>query len=809
MKMTHVRNVFLTTTALAMGLCLAAPAQAQSTAPAEADADDAGGLAEIVVTARKANENLQTTPVAVTALGTEALESRQILQSFDLQRVAPGISARGAGTGPSSILTFAIRGNAQNSPNSASDSPVGIYVDGVYQGRAIASNLGILDLENVEVLRGTQGTLFGRNTTGGAVQFTTVQPGGELAGYVKAGIGNYKQRVVEGAITVPLQGDQFSVRLAGRYTEHGAYMINVPRNAPLGDLKSDVSARATVKWAPDSMPLTVTISGDYVNSKDSGTMSILKAFNPTGPLATLFPGQFSPTQVATNATYYKNYGNPHSGLSQIDTPFNRNEAGGVYGTVTYDLGDVALKSITAWRKSTSANALDLDSTPAEVIGFVSTYKQHQISEELQLSGKSGGFEWITGAYYFREAGSEQSDSAPLQFSPVLGGAGLAPTARSLADFTASSKALFAQANYQLSDRLRATGGFRYTWDNRSINRHGVRGLRGVPEVFLIFAPGPTPIVVQPLTCTVGVTAGTVSGNNCNDPKSAKFSYPAWTAGLDYKVTDNIFAYAKTGGAALAGGFNTRPTPAGLDAFSPEKVKDVELGLKTEFFDRHLRTNIAGFHVWRNGAQNIVNVFANGVLSQYVQNAGDVRSYGIEIEATLIPWQGMEITSGFATLHSKYAAGSFVTQGKGGLVDRSGETVSQAPRRTFNIGATQKFDAPWGGVSFHMDYAYLSSRAFGQDTPDLTDPALTAAQKATLVANYAIANKLTTLGGYGLFNMRITANLNNPNVELALWGRNLGRTKYSQNLFESYNALGFVSNNPGEPRTYGATVSFKF
>jgi iron complex outermembrane recepter protein len=780
------------------------------------------------VTARKSSENLQTTPVAVTAITTEALETQQILQTSDLQRIAPGLSFAGAGTGPSSILTFAIRGNAQNSPNSASDAAVGIYVDGVYQGRPIGSNLGILDLANVEVLRGTQGTLFGRNTTGGAVQFTTVQPGGEFKGYVKAGIGNYKDHLVEGAVTVPLQGEQLGIRLAARFTEHGGYARNVTRNQPLFDLKSDVSARATVKWAPESMPVTLTVSGEYLKSRDSGTHSILAGVNPTGPLGTLFPGQFSPSQIATSSNYYKNFGDPKTLVPVINTPFNKTEAKGVYGTLDVDLGDIDLKSITAYRKTSSSNALDLDSTPAGGIEFASFYTQHQFSEELQLSGKTGGLDWIVGAYYFKEGGTERSDSQPLHNVPALGGLNLAPSARSLADFDANSKAVFAQANYRLTDKLRATAGFRYTWDSRSINRHGVRNITGAPQGF--FVPGLGVLTAQPNTCTVGPTAGTVSGTNCNDPKAAKFNYPAWTAGLDYELGDDLFVYAKTGGAALAGGFNTRPTPAGKDSFRPEKVKDVEVGFKGEFFDRHLRTNIALFHNWRNGVQNIVNVFANGTLSQFVQNSGNIRSYGGEIEATLLPWEGMEITSAFSRLHSKYVAGSFVGVGIGRvgqvpagasiLVDRSNEVVNQAPKSTFNIGATQKFDAPWGGVSFHMDYAYISKRAFSQDTPDLTGIAKTAAQgggtrdltpaeRTKLINDFATSNRLATLRGYGLFNMRLTFELENPGLEIALWGRNLGRTQYAQNQFASYNALGFVAHYPGAPRTYGITGTFKF
>jgi iron complex outermembrane recepter protein len=821
-------NVSLWKLALLSSAMVIAPSTAFAQ-DAPAAAEDDGGIKEILVTARKTNENLQTTPVAVTAITTEALETQQILQTSDLQRIAPGLSFAGAGTGPSSILTFAIRGNAQNSPNSASDAAVGIYVDGVYQGRPIGSNLGILDLANVEVLRGTQGTLFGRNTTGGAVQFTTVQPGGEFKGYVKAGIGNYKDRLVEGAVTVPLQGDQLGIRLAARYTEHDGYARNVPRNQPLFDLKSDVSARATIRWAPESLPVKLTVSGEYIKSRDSGTHSILAGVNPTGPLGTLFPGQFSPTQIATSTNYYQNFGNPTTLIPAINTPNNRTKAKGVYGTLDIDLGDIDLKSITAYRETDSSNALDLDSTPAGGIEFASFYTQHQFSQELQLSGKTGGLDWIVGAYYFKEGGTERSDSQPLHNVPALGGLNLAPSARSLADFDASSKAVFAQANYHLTDKLRATAGFRYTWDSRSINRHGVRNITGAPQGF--FVPGLGVLTAQPNTCTVGPTAGTVSGTNCNDPKAAKFRYPAWTFGIDYELGDDLFVYAKTGGAALAGGFNTRPTPVGLDSFRPEKVKDVELGFKGEFFDRHLRTNIALFHNWRNGVQNIVNVFANGTLTQFVQNSGNVRSYGGEIEATLLPWKGMEITSAFSRLHSKYVAGSFVGVGAGRvgqlpsgsgvlganlIVDRSGETVNQAPKSTFNIGATQKVGAPWGSASLHMDYAYISKRAFSQDTPDLTGILvggvprdLTPAQRTKLINDFATSNQLATLKGYGLFNMRVTFEIENPGLELALWGRNLGRTQYAQNQFASYNALGFVAYYPGAPKTYGATVSLKW
>jgi iron complex outermembrane recepter protein len=780
------------------------PAYAQA---AQESAEESSGFDVIVVTARKTEEDLQKTPLSVTALTAEAIETQQITIVQDIQRVAPGLLSRGAGTGPSAIVTFAIRGNAQNSPNSVTDSAVGIYVDGVYLGRPISSNVGILDVANIQVLRGTQGTLFGRNTTGGAVQFTTVQPNGDFSGYVKATIGNYKNRLIEAATTLPLSGEELSLRVAGRYTERGGYGRNLIRNRPIGDLESDVSTRGTLRWAPDNLPIKLTLAADYVKSNDNGTLNALVAVKPTGPLATLFPGQFSTNFIRTRSNYYDNFGDSRTGNANIDTPFNRNKAYGFAGTLDVDLGSVNLKSITAYRKSKSANTLDIDGTPAGAIAFNSGYVQDQISEELQLSGDMGKLDWIVGAYYFKESGEERSDSFALHNVPALGGLSLAPSGRNLTDFDSKSTALFAQLNYKLTDRLRATGGFRYTWDKRGINGHGVNNIRGVPEN--VFVPGRGVVVFQPNTCRVGPNAGTTNQALCNDPRSASFDYPAWTFSLDYQASDDVLIYARTGGASLSGGFNTRPTPAGRASFKPEDVRDVEAGLKGQFLDNKLQTNLAVFYVWRDGAQNIVNGFVNGSITQFAQNSGNIRAYGLELETRARPWKGMELSGSVSRLKANYQNGSFVDIGSNGTFDRSGETVAQTPRWTYTFGATQEIEASWGKVIAHLDYAYISSRNFGQETADLTNPLLTAAQRATRLSDASIANAFGTLPGYGILNGRLTFALKNPNVDLSLFGRNIFGKRYSQNLFNSYNQLGFTANNAGDPATYGVTATFRW
>lgn len=799
------------------GLAATAAGLAMLTAPAigqvaldqegEIDATETQeGFGTIIVTARRTEEDLQSIPVAVSAVGAEAMADLQIETAIDVQRIAPGMIARGAGTGPSAIVTFALRGNAQNSPNSVSDSAVGVYLDGVYLARPIASNLGFLDVESIQVLRGTQGTLFGRNTTGGAVSFTTVQPGGVLEGYVKGEIGNYDHRLIEAAATVPIMGDELSVRLAGRYTERDGYGENVFTGNPVGDLESDVATRATVRIAPISLPASLTIAAEYLESNDNGTMNALGAFNPTGPLATLFPGQFSPSQVQNEDNFYDTfavYGGPIPSLNQ---PRNYNEVYGITGTLDIELGSLDVKSITAYRDSNSGNTLDLDGTPAGVITFDSQYEQHQFSQELQLLGRTGRLEWVIGGFYFDEGGVERSDSAALYNVPVLGGLSLAPSGRNLTDFGSQSTAVFAQGNYNITDDLRVTAGFRYTWDERDVVGRGVNNITGAPEP--IFAGGQV-VVIPPNTCRVGPNSGTTPPTPCVQELSASFDYPAWTLSLDYQVNPDVLVYAKTGGASLSGGFNTRPTPPGLEAFQPEDVRDIEAGFKGEFLNNRLQTNIAAFHVWRRDAQNIVNGIVNGGLTQFAQNSGNIRTYGLEFEGRALPWEGMEIRGALARLWSSYEDGSFLEAGTNGVVDRSDEEVAQVADWTINIGATQTFFTNFGEVSLHADYNFTDARNFGQETADLTNPALTQAQRQARIDAVAIANALGTLPSYNTVNARATIMFDDPGIELAIWGRNIFGEQYNQNLFNSYRQLGFVAYNPAPPATYGVTASFRW
>lgn len=809
MKIGNIRALFMTSTVLAAGLVISGAAQAQTAPAAEETTEDQGGIAEIIVTARKSSENIQSVPVAVTALSADDLASKQVLEVTDLARTAPSLTVSTGGTGPASIIYLAIRGQAQNSPNSLSDSSVGIYMDGVYVARPIVGNLGFLDMASAEVLRGPQGTLFGRNTTGGALNLTSNRPSDEYEGMLKVGFGNYNYKSIEGMVNAPVS-EAVGIRIAGRYGTRDGYFRNNQIGYPQGSIDKDFVLRGTLVIAPTESNLKLTIIGDFVRYADDGNATAVAAINPAvlslpaygAFINSEFARFVTPAQLpaftAANSRWTDTFSRPQTGDRQIDTLQNNNEVDAIAGTLEWDLGGVNIKSITAYRKSFTDDSLDLHGFPTTVnpftpflpnatSAFISTYNNEQFSEELQLSGSAGALDWQSGVYYFKESGDEQSRAF------ILGGV---QSARTLSDYSSRSVGAFAQLNYNVTDALRVTGGFRYTWDKRTIDRRSTNNWR-LPDNLEV--------------CTVGPNTGlTAAAAPCTDPRSANFKYPAWTLGADYRVSDQLFLYAKTSGASMSGGFNSRFVPAPFtQQFEPEKVRDAEVGFKGDFLDRRLRTNMAFFYAKQSNVQRIVNALVGTTLTQFVTNTGKVNAKGFEFEGTALPWDGMELTGSLSYLDAKYVRGSR-TENQGTalapiLVDRSGEPVTQAPKWTWNVGATQTFPTSFGEVSLHADYAYIADRAMDAAT------ARTLAQGGTQanINNVAIANAASIIKGYGLLNGRIAINFDNPGIELAFWGRNLTNQAWFTNVFNNYTGLGATVQYQGAPRTYGATATIKF
>lgn len=668
-----------------LATCAAAsfPGFAMAQTPGADDASS-GGIQDIVVTARRVEESAQRTPIAISAVGGEALVRLQVKDLADIQRAVPGIVVREGQPGLGTISTIGIRGQYNSAPNITNDPAVAIYIDGVYVPRPANGLSNLFDLQRAEILRGPQGTLFGRNTTGGAVNVVTRDPVDRFEGDANAEYGRFRETNARLTLNVPL-GENLAWRGTYSYRHRDGYAKNAILDRKTAG-RTDHYARGKLKY--DGETIDVVLSGDYSRHRDTGQIATLQAFDPAYPAFGLFPGGIAVLNASlhTKANWYRDLAgglvtpttNPFYQLSDANAkaqynkkPYNEMEAYGGSAAITVDLGAATLKSITGYRYLFTFGHTDADGTPLPVLYPTNGLKSRQISEELQLSGDlNDQLSYIVGGYYSRETGHDYTRSQ------VFGG----PLRATFQAIVAKTKGVFAQANYRLTDKLRFTGGLRYTWDTRDVNIRNKQYLGVAPEVPAATVSGfnctNVNIVAAPIAQRAAVAAA------CSDKKSQSFSYPAWTAVLDYQVSDGVFAYAKTSGAARAGGFNGRA--GNLPDFKPEKVKDIEAGLKTDLFDRRLRFNTALFYSWKSDIQVNANAFipGTGVVS-YTQNNGDSRVWGAEFEATVIPWEGMTVEGGLSLLDGKYKKGSYLdtqTVAYAGAVPAGCSAVTATRRR---------------------------------------------------------------------------------------------------------------------------------
>jgi len=808
------KSMMLLGTALASSIAgFATPIFAQETT-----ASDQGGLQDIVVTARKREESLQSTPIAVTALGEEAITRAQIVNVADVQRTAPSLVISTGSPGAATFAYIAIRGQGNLQPILANDPAVATYIDGVYISRPSQGMTDLNDLQRLEVLRGPQGTLFGRNTTGGALNILSNDPVDRLEATLQVEGGNHGYKRANAIVNVPLASNLYA-RVTYNLTDKNGFSNNAPTGRNILNQRSDF-IRGKLKYEGEGFD--IVLSADYNKIKGHEQLIHMAAYNPAvfgGPLAG-FLGQVTPF-VHDKADWYTTYGagpsvpsapeyalQPDS-VKQMYTqdPFDTLKAGGASATINIDAGAVAIKSITAFRYSKNYGLVDTDAVPAPILATFSGSRSKAWSQELQGSGDiTDRLSYIAGGYISRESGYE------LSRSQVFGGL----IRDSNADAENITKGLYAQAYYKFSDTLRATGGFRYTWDTRNTVLHNMQIL-GIP------ANMPVAGTLSGVNCNLDFPDSPPTATQCNQTQKAKFHYPAWTAGLDWQASDDVFVYAVTRGAAKAGGWNLRAGPA-APAFAPEKVKDVEGGIKATFLDNRLRTNLALFHTWKSDVQAIVNAVGPAGVTQYLQNNGNARIWGAELEITAVPWKGMEITASGNLSDGKYEKGTFTeTQVINGVtgatpagcaqganatqilctVDLSNLPLIQLPKRQFNISATQTFILSTGELSVNASYAYVSGQQFfASRAAD--------AQSDAVKAQYAAENELGRIPGYGLINGRISYKVENPNVEISIFARNLANKKYLTRRFSDlYRSLGIATEFSGESRTYGLGMTWRF
>ena len=735
-------------------------AYAQS-APADATIQDTGGVAEIVVTAQKRSENIQNVPISISAFTSAALEAKGITDVTALGKLAPNVTLD-AGTpfgGSSSVLSAYIRGIGQNDFAFNLDPGVGVYLDGVYLARSIGANQDLLDVDRIEILKGPQGTLFGRNTIGGAISIVTKKPAKEFGGKFEVTGGRFGRIDTKGIIDIPLgsnlyssfsfstkNNDGYQRRIPFPGFAYGAIADNFPsfgtRRSDRGGGENQWGIRGKLLWEA-SDKITVTLAGDYLHHYNNGVASsLLKTFanpaDPTNIFGPLYNGciagalpPFAIAGVCNNIVHGSNIGglgatNPSLFFGDqfiapsIDTTyangrnFSRLSNYGGTATIDWNLGTASLKSISAYRELHWKAAQDDDGSPLTILDSSFETNQKQVSEELQLTGTalSNKLTYLFGLYYFKESGNLHD---LVTFSAGL----LQIDGQNLLKTT--NYATYTHLNYKITDQISITLGGRYTHENKTFT-----GLQSDPNGFFYKLNGYyTPnLASQAALCSAGAAVpslqGIPPGLFCYpNPANISQVYPVAPAGgfrqsfnnfsprfgLEFKPNRDLLLYASYSKGYKTGGWTTRlttPQPAGTSApqFNPEHATTFEAGLKSEFFNRRVVLNISAFTTRYNGIQLNFQVGTSPTL----QNAGNAKISGFEAELTARPVPALTIGANVGYTDAKYTFLSpFVTGVT--LASKLPKTpkwkFSLSPQYTIGLGTR-------GAILISADYTHTTS-----------------------------------------------------------------------------------------------------
>ncbi len=610
---------------------------------------EAEAIESILVTARRRAENLQDTPVAVTALSAAALERQQIVNTTDLDKVAPNIQFHSYGTltGNNSAAQVFIRGIGQTDATPAVDPGVGVYIDDVYMGRAVGAAMEFRDIASVQILRGPQGTLFGRNTIGGAVLLTTNEPGTDAGNSVRVGLGEDNLREAFGAFDVPLGGD-FSARLALGLRQRDGYVTRVSDGKDLGD-EDMRTGQLALRWKP-SEAFTLTLRGDYTKEDENGSPFVFRAMNE----GATFVGAAS---IAAGCPDILDPFPPPLLVGPLADPRCGNDAqalgefrnGGTYaasstlenvGTslvMNWNVNEIlSLKSITSDRSLEWTGTRDADNTPLLILHTNYTSKSDQFSQELQAVIDSERVDGVIGAYYFDE------DSFDRLLVP-LGNPGTSYDTQRVSMDT-EARAAFTEWTFKFSDAFSATAGVRYTKETK-----------GLQSVMFNVAPASAAEPAAPTAlCPFAGAPPTQTG--ClfltTNRFEREFSATTKSASVQYRFNDSAMTYLSWSEGFKSGGFNQRynaaPPGNAPISFGAETAESFELGLKLDPTET-LRINLAAF---TTDYDDIQMTYRLGVVP-LLFNAGVASIDGAEMELEFVPNENFRLDATLGYLDAKF------------------------------------------------------------------------------------------------------------------------------------------------------------
>ncbi len=736
-------------------------------------------MEEITVTAQKREQRLQDVGIAITAMSGDQLEALGFTSAQEIMAMAPGVST--IQPNGEANYSIGIRGVANNDFITNVESPVALYVDEVYVSQMSAAGFLLFDMDRVEILRGPQGTLFGRNATGGLVHYITRKPTEDFNGYGSVSYGRFNRLKFQGAVGVPLS-DKVSARVSIATHQGGGYIENRVRPQLSLNNANDFAGRLQLLFEP-SDTVSLLIKGRY-SSQDirTGFFEYVSA---------VFPDS-TPTPGVPNSNlggYVEPDGNRDVFAGDYDFPgHNRNRIRGISGTLNWELGGATLTSITDFQSVRRDYMEDSDASPVNYFNFFLTTHADQFSQELRMSGQTDRLDWVVGFYYMSLAVNDSNGAfapgwlADLLGAPVdvLGFNGIRNPYRT----KTKTWSIFSQVEYSLTSTVSVIGGFRWIQEKKS---HNYRN-------FLSLFPD---------TVISGLDAGTVDVLDAVTPFSGRRNDGNWSAraALNYKPDDDLLVYVSWNRGVKSGGFNAPLLPTDvfvtdtLMNYGPEKLDAFEGGLKWTLAGGRARINVSGYYYdYRN-----YQAFSIIGLDTFTLNAQS-KNKGFEAEFTANPVAGLEFSFGAGFISAK------VTDVPGVSIDAQtpvgtvpaivpGATLRpvQTPKWNLNGLLRYEFAVGSGSLALQTDFQYRSKHFFALvQTPASTGP------------------------GYAVFNAAATWTPADGRWSLRAFIRNLANKKYivqtfdlSGNIDNGGAFFGMIERYYGRPRMFGVNFSYAF
>lgn len=740
---------------LAAACLLAEPTVAQVPGPVSAPAQTAPGLEEVVVTAQKRPENIQTVPLSIVAFSAESLRQLGMTEGFDLANQVPNMNID-APVADSNVRYF-LRGVGTQDFNTLATSPIALYVDDVYLGSTIANSVNLYDMERVEVLLGPQGTLWGKNTTGGAIDFISAHPTQTLAASGSAGYGNHGERFAEAMVNVPLT-QTLAARAAFTYSGRDAWITNLAPEGPHNlDAFSKTGGRLSFEWIPNDA-VSAYLKGEYLKRTGS---TITGYMVPLAGPADAFGNPALPFGIVNQA------GGPSS--DDFDT-WN------VIARLDWNIGNVVeFTSISGWQDAGRTREYELNGgTPALLINQAFFGNHQQFTQELRLASESPArFRWQGGLlYYF----ARQTATTAVPFNETAFSAppfvtdDLWPESRKF-----NSDSIFGGGEYDLTPQLTAKGGLRYNDDEGSY--HAMHYAIHPYANYLNYL-NPDPLADAN---SVWVPADTIDTR-------AHWNKLTWDAGLRYRFSADKMVYLNGSTGYRQGTFSS-PSGSSVDQFSvlqPETNLAFELGAKTAWLDNRLQVNAAAFsYDYTNMQVFVLQPIVAGSPLSIESNAGKATDRGGEIELKLLPAEGWLISGTVGYVHAIFT--EFDTETSAGVpVSLAGNRFPRQPQWTASALLQYRLPLANGAaVLLHTDWNYRGDYYVNADNRH----------------NPYIPGR--TIG-----NVRAAYTPRNDRWELAVWARNVTDEHYPMGGYR----LGFANSQIfyfGDPLTYGMSASIYF